>query len=156
MAATDRVQAVEVYAMGRRPPDRDERLHNEELMLGFGDRLRWLREEHERREPGYWSQRQCADYVGVLVPKYSRWECGKQLPRLVYQRRIMDVFRVTPNYLLFGVLDRHLPAWLREALRSAHAELQSEESFYAQRESAYAELTRQLRQARRPVGRQKD
>jgi transcriptional regulator with XRE-family HTH domain len=102
---------------------------NAALMADFGDRLFWLREERERREPGQHNQGQCAHRLGVTQTKYSRWEAGIVWPRLIDLLKLADFFEVSTEYLLRGVMSPPMQDWLREALLREHPELQKPRRF---------------------------
>lgn len=120
----------------------NERLTNAELMFGFGERLRWLREELEARYPLQHGQEQWARRIGVTNTMYNRWENGHVLPKLIHLMRIADLFRVSMDYLLRGILGCTIDKWLREALAKAHPELQPEASFVAQRNAIFDQAIR--------------
>jgi len=117
-------------------------------MQGFGNRLLWLRELHEEREPGRHSQTQWARRIGVTLTMYHRWEKGTHLPKLVHQLRIATLFRVSPNYLVAGVLPVQMERWLYEGLRQAHPELQDEATLWDRQNTVFEQASREYRHER--------
>ena len=107
-------------------------------MVGFGQRLRRLRKAYEEREPFMHGQGQWAYRPGISESTYNRWENGtaKELPKLIYLNRITDLFQVSMDYLLRGILPRSMDPWLRDTLRAAHPELLDEGTLADQRRRA--------------------
>jgi len=94
-------------------------------MVGFGQRLRRLRKAYEEREPFMHGQGQWAYRPGISESTYNRWENGtaKELPKLTPLIKIADLFPVSMDYLLRGILPRSMDLWLKDTLRTAHPEL---------------------------------
>ena len=115
--------------MARIPRKNDARKRREqesaaarlEALTRVGERLRWLREEYEAREPLKHSQAQWARVLRITPAMLNRIELGRtQAPMHVLQRLIYYL-GASPGYVLFGVIqDGYMVRWLEQALLHAH------------------------------------
>jgi len=99
-----------------------------------GDRLRWVREAFEARQPGQHTQAAWAVNFGVSAASFSRWESGKLLPNLDALYRLVYLTGCDFNYVFFGVLSGQIVPWLRDELARAHPELHHEAEFFLVRD----------------------
>jgi DNA-binding XRE family transcriptional regulator len=127
--------------------DTPRRLASDKIMLTIGQRLRWIREAYEAREPLQHSQQQWAQALGIPPSTLSRWENGKQIPQLNVLLDLVYLSGATMDYVFFGTLSRAMLPWLRDALLHAHpGRLVLEGEFVSRRDSTIR--TSVLRQGR--------
>jgi hypothetical protein len=93
-----------------------------DTLLRVGERLRWVREAWEEREPLHHAQAQWARAMHISPEMLNRIELGRtQAPMHVFQR-IIYYSGASPAYVLFGVIgDNYMYEWLETALLSRHA-----------------------------------
>jgi len=93
-----------------------------DALVRVGERLRWVREAYEEREPLQHAQAQWARALRISAEMLNRIELGRtQAPMHVLQRLIY-YSGASPAYVLFGVTgDGYMAAWLERALLSRHA-----------------------------------
>jgi transcriptional regulator with XRE-family HTH domain len=93
-----------------------------DTLLRVGERLRWLREAYEEREPLHHAQAQWARALRISPEMLNRIELGRtQAPMHVLQR-IIYYSGASPAYVLFGVIgDGYMAEWLEAALLAHHA-----------------------------------
>jgi hypothetical protein len=88
-----------------------------------GERLRWVREAYEEREPLQHSQAQWARALRISPEMLNRIELGRTQAPMHILQRIIYYSGASPAYVLFGVIgDGYMVAWLEKALRTHHAE----------------------------------
>jgi transcriptional regulator with XRE-family HTH domain len=105
------------------------------LLTQVGQRLRWVREAFEAREPGQHTQEKWAAAFGISAASLSRWESGKMLPMLDVLYRHVYFTGTTFDYVFFGVLSAQIVPWLRDDLATKHpTELQDEAGFFLDRD----------------------
>jgi DNA-binding XRE family transcriptional regulator len=113
-------------------------LRNGHLMQGYGQRLRSTREAYMRHEPGVdhraatWAKR-----IGVTPFIHSRWETGKQLPKLMHLYRLCAQFRISSEWIYRGILHPRMPPWLRASLLDSYPEAQDEGMFWDHENKVY-------------------
>jgi transcriptional regulator with XRE-family HTH domain len=118
------------------------------LMMGFGDRLRLLRENYaqhygaERHSKARWAAR-----LKVSPAMFGRWESGAHLPKFEDILKISTLFRVDPNYLIAGVLSEHLEPWLYLALKAGNRRLLAEGDYWRRQSEAFARASRATERA---------
>lgn len=105
----------------RRRRERESAAARREALERVGERLRWLREAYEAREPLRHSQAQWARVLRITPEMLNRIELGRtQAPMHVLQRLIYYL-GASPGYVLFGVVqDGYMVRWLEQALIQAH------------------------------------
>jgi hypothetical protein len=106
-----------------------------DALARVGERLRWVREAYEEREPLQHAQVQWARALRISPEMLNRIELGRtQAPMHVLQR-IIYYSGASPAYALFGVIgDGYMAGWLEKALLAHHAaELSTFPKFREQR-----------------------
>ena len=63
--------------------------------MKMGDKIRLLRAEMD------WSQRELAEKIGADQAQISQYERGESIPSIGLLKRLVNVFNVTTDYLLF-------------------------------------------------------
>ena len=87
-----------------------------EEAIGFGNRLRWVRELY-----GDSPTRLAAD-AGVDTSTIRYIERGQRMPLVPLLKQLVHVLRISPQYLLYGSLEGVEPV-LAARLKAAHPEL---------------------------------
>lgn len=96
-------------------------LAREEALERIGERLRWVREAYEAREPGFHSQAQWARALRITPEMMNRIELGRAWLAPHILQRVIYYTGVSADYVLFGVVaDGYMMQWLEAALKVAH------------------------------------
>jgi transcriptional regulator with XRE-family HTH domain len=114
----------------------------------IGERIRQYREKHGL------SQKQMAELCGITPSQLCKYEKGTEMPSTLNLARIAAVMDTTLDYLYYGRLDQivgKIDPLLREPFIELHGF--SEECRRAVQESAYAHMSREIMQKRRPMNR---
>jgi hypothetical protein len=91
-----------------------------ELNRQIGERVRWIREAYEKREPFRHSQAQWARALQITPEMMNRIELGRSVPLDVILR-IIYRSGACVDYVFWGVLDRRLMLeWLYLSLLADH------------------------------------
>jgi transcriptional regulator with XRE-family HTH domain len=105
-------------ATPRSQPTRAAR--RQQLNQRIGERLGWIREEYERREPLHHGVGQWARALGVSASLLSRVERGEQTASLDLIDRICYFSGASVDFVFWGLLTPYMDPWLADALRRAH------------------------------------
>jgi transcriptional regulator with XRE-family HTH domain len=108
---------------------------NAAMIRQIGEKLRWIREAYEAREPLRHSQAQWAEALGIEASQLSRIENGKQMPPPDILFRVVYLSGASMDYVFFSVVspEMMLP-WLCQALIEAHpTQLKSVDAFLVDR-----------------------
>ena len=108
---------------------------NAAMIRQIGEKLRWIREAYEAREPLRHSQQQWAEALGIEASQLSRIENGKQMPPPDILFRVVYLSGASMDYVFFSVVSEEvmLP-WLCKALLETHPiPLKSVETFLVDR-----------------------
>jgi len=110
-----------------------------------------LRTARERR---FWSMEKAAEKVGVSLNTYSRWETGRQRPRLYSLGRLCMAFGMEPVELGFDPLDGQMDgAWASDQRElsvcmhcvTVHLVHKQESENDLEREQGYAMVSRVIK-----------
>jgi transcriptional regulator with XRE-family HTH domain len=114
----------------------------------IGERIRAYREQHGL------SQKQMAELCEIDPSQLCKYEKGTDMPSAPTLARIAKVMQCQIDYLYYGHLEQTVGK-IDPLLREPFIELQgfSEECRRAVYESAYAHMSREIMQKRRPMNR---
>lgn len=119
----------------------------------IGERVRWVREAYEAKQPLHHSQTQWAQALRISVEMMNRIELGKCTPGWDVMARISGFCGVGMDYFVFGAVDAvGVKPWLYQALMTAHPKVLLDRAHWLESREFHVQTTL-ARAARKGAGR---
>ena len=89
----------------------------------YGALIQKLRKEHK------YSQKELGDFLGIGVSTISMWESEKREPDLTHLKAIAELFHVSVDYILTGVVDDVRLSPIEQEVLELFRELPNEQQY---------------------------